>query len=86
MPRSTGLFQQLPEVFVPMPISLSFYMKVIMAQLMLDDAGQLFQAILPVSFRIDLNVMVVEPVSAAGRPEPRIKIDTVPECAAKRFQ
>lgn len=53
---------------------------------MLDDPGQLFQTILPVSFRIDLNVMVVEPVPAAGRPEPRIKIDPVPECAAKRFQ
>ncbi len=31
MPGCTGLFQQLPEVSVPMPVSLSFYMKMIVA-------------------------------------------------------
>lgn len=85
VPGRSGLLEKFPEIPVAVLISLSFYMKVIVAKLMLDDADELIHPVLPVSFRIDFNVVIVKPVPAARCPQSRIEVYPVAERTAERI-
>ena len=79
MTRAPYLCKQFFEIPVPMLISLSFKMKMVVTKLMLDDADQFIHSELLEILRIHIDMMGLQHIAAACRTQARVEVGLMTE-------